>query len=189
MTHMDQLREDLAYVRAAADKSEGVPCRSIYLLWAAIVLCGFTLVDFATNPRWINLYWLIASPAGFAISLWIGVRAGLNAGQADRRQGIRIMSHWLAFMVAGLLGVLLAAGGHLNGQGIGSLWVLLLALTYFLAGLHFDRRLLPVGILVGLCYPVTIFVAGYGWTVSGIVVAAALTLQAFLGSRTQDASI
>ncbi len=189
MTNIEKLREDLAYVRAVADRSDGVPVRSIYLLWAAIVLCGFTLVDFATNPRWTNLYWLIAPPTGFAISLWIGVRVSLNAGQADRRQGIRIMSHWLAFMVTGLLGGLLVAGGHLNGQGIGSLWVLLLALTYFYAGLHFDRRLLPVGILVGLCYPVTIFVAGYGWTISGIVIAAALAAQAFLGSRKQNASI
>ena len=189
MTNMDQLRKDLAYVRAAADRSDGVPCRSIYLLWAAIVLCGFTLVDLAPNPSWINLYWLIASPAGFGISIWIGVRTSLNAGQADRRQGMRIMFHWLAFMVAGLLGGLLVAGGHLSGAGLGSLWVLLLALTYFHAGLHFDRSLLPVGILVGLCYPVTISLPGYGWTVSGIVIAAALTVQAFLGSRRQDASI
>ncbi len=189
MTDIEKLREDLAYVRAVADRSEGVPCRSIYLLWAAIVLCGFTLVDLAPNPSWTNLYWLIAPPAGLGISLWVGVRASLISGQSDRRLGIRIMLHWLAFMVAGLLGGLLVAGDHLSGAGVGSLWVLLIALTYFLAGLHFDRRLLPVGILVGLCYPVTIFVVGYGWTISGIVIAAALTAQAFLGSRKQNAAI
>ncbi len=188
MTNMEKLREDVAYVRAVADRSENVPCRSIYLLWAVIALCGFTLTDFAPEPSWIGLYWLVASPVGMVLSAWLGKRACINIGQADRQMGFRIMYHWLAFMVAGLLGVLLVAGGHLSGPGMGSLWVLLLALTYFHAGLHFNRRLLPIGILVGLCFPVTIFVPEYGWTTTGVVLAGALTVQAFLGTRRQDAT-
>ena len=188
MSNIEKLREDVAYIRAAAVRSDVVPCRSIYLLWAAIALCGFTMRDFAPEPSWINLYWLIAAPGGIVLSVWLGKRASIKIGQANRQMGFKILYHWLAFLVAGLLGVLLVAGGHLSGPGFGSLWVLLLALTYFHAGLHFDRRLLPVGIIVGLCYCVTIFVPEFGWTFSGVVLAGALTVQAFLGQGKPDAA-
>ena len=87
MSNIEKLREDVAYVRAAAVRSDVVPCRSIYLLWAAIALCGFTMRDFAPEPSWINLYWLIAAPGGIVLSVWLGKRASMNIGQADRQDG------------------------------------------------------------------------------------------------------
>ncbi len=188
MTNMEKLREDVAYVRAATDRSDNVPCRSIYLLWAAIGLCGFTLMDFAPNPWWINVYWLVAAPTGFVLSYWFSKRESLQLGQADRRLGMRIMYHWLAFMVAGWLGALLVVEGHLSGRGFGSLWVLLLALSYFQIGLHVDRRLISIGILIGIGFPITIYLPDYGWTALGVILAASLTAQAFLGIRKQDAT-
>ena len=190
MTDVGKLREDLAYVRDAAHRSDTdtVPCRSIYFLWAVIGLCGFTLRDFISDPLWINVYWFTAAPIGMALSYWLGKRESIQLGQADRRAGIRSMFHWVAFMVAGMLGMLLVGSGHLSGPGVGSLWVLLLALSYFLAGLHVDRRLIPVGILIGVGYVVTLYVPDYGWTALGILFAGALTVQATLGMRGQHAS-
>ena len=190
MTDIEKLREDVAYVRAAAKRSDTdiVPCRSIYLLWAVIGLCGFTLMDFAPEPWWVNTYWFIFAPVGMVLSYWFAKREVLQLGQGDRRMGIRAMYHWIAFIVAGLLGGLLVAGGHLSGPGLGSLWVLLLALSYFQAGLHFDRRLIPVGIMIGIGFAVTIYVPVYGWTAVGIILAAGLTVQAFMGIRSQDAA-
>ena len=46
MTNPDTLREDIAYVRAATDRASTAPLPSVYLLWAAIGLCEFALVDF-----------------------------------------------------------------------------------------------------------------------------------------------
>ena len=188
MTNTTELKEDIAYVRAAADRSHTHPVPSIYLLWAAIAFCGFTLVDFVEDYRWIGRYWLVLAPAGFCLSMWLGTRASYHAEQADRQEGIRWGLHWLAFMAAGVLGLALVQAEHLTWQGFGSLWVLLLALTYFHGGLHLERRLLPIGLLLGVCYLITLFVPGYGWTTAGVIVAVTLTAQAFLGARRRDAT-
>ena len=51
MIGTEQLKADIAYVRAAAERSETVHIRAHGLLWAAILLCGFALVDFVDDPR------------------------------------------------------------------------------------------------------------------------------------------
>lgn len=189
MSNVEKLREDIAFVRAATDRSDdNVPCRSIYLLWAVIGLCGFTFMDFTPVYWWINIYWLIAVPIGFALSFWFGKRESIRLGQGSRTAGMRVIYHWIAFLVAGLLGMLLAVEGHLSGPGLGSLWVLLLALTYFLVGIHVDRRMIPVGILVGIGFLISIYLPDYGWTVVGVMLAVSLTAQAYLGVRYQDAT-
>ena len=183
VTGTDRLKEDIAYVRAAAELSEIVPVRAYGFLWAGIVLCGYALVDFVDDPRWIARYWNVAMPVGFALSVWLVMRANRGAGQVDRRLLIRSVLHWLAFIAAGLLGEILVATGQLQPAGMGSLWVLLLALTYFLSGVHVDRRLLPLGMLLAGCYLITIFAPIYGWTMAGVLAASALVAHALLGPR------
>ena len=186
MTSRDTLREDIAYVREATNRASATTIPSIYLLWAAIGLCGFVLVDFVHDSRWIGVFWLLAGPAGLGLSLWLGFRAQRNVGQADRRSSIRWGLHWLAFLVAGMLGLTLVPAGHLDWAGFGSLMVLLLSLSYFHAGLQFDRRLLPIAVVAAVCYLVTLVVPGYEWTLAGILMASALVWQARLGVRTHD---
>lgn len=186
MTNRDTLREDLAYVRDATNRASATTIPSIYLLWAAIGLCGFVLVDFVEDSRWIAIFWLLAGPGGGVLSLWLGFRAQRQVGQADRRNSIRWGLHWLAFLVAGMLGLALVPSGHLDWAGFGSLMVLLLSLSYFHAGLQFDRRLLPIAVVAAVCYLLTLVVSGYEWTLAGILMASALVWQARLGVRTQD---
>ena len=182
MTGIERLKEDIAYVRAAAELSEIVHVRAYGFLWAGILLCGYALVDFVDDPRWIGRYWNVAMPVGSALSVWFVMRANRGAGQVDRRLMIRSALHWLAFIAAGLLGEVLVATGQLTPAGMGSLWVLLLALTYFLSGVHVDRRLLPLGLLLVGCYLATLFLPLYGWTVAGVLAASALVAHALLGS-------
>ena len=182
MTSDERLKEDIAYVRAAAERSDGIHVRAHGFLWAAIVLCGFSIADFVEDPRWIGRYWMVASPVGFILSAWLSARAEIRAGQVDRAKGRRWLLHWLAFLAAGVLGVMLFVRGHMAPEGIGSLWVLLLALTYFHAGVHLDRRLLPIGILAAGGYLITLFVPQYGWTLTGVLVASALVAHALLGT-------
>ena len=188
MTNSEELRADIAYVRAATDRSDARTIPAIYLLWAVIGLCGFALVDFVDDHHWIGRYWVAAAPIGFCLSVWLGIRASRHAGQADRRTGIRWSLHWLAFLVAGALGGALVAAGYLEWPGFGSLWVLLLGLSYFQAGLHLDRRCLLIGGVLAASFVVTLFVPSYAWTVAGVMMAAALTWQAVLGARTSDAA-
>ena len=182
MTGTERLKEDIAYVRAVAEQSETVHVPAYYLLWAAICLCGFALVDFADSGRWIAAYWIVAGPAGFGLSSWLGRRASRRVGQVDRRKSMRWRLHWLAFMATGVLGLGLVAAEQLTWAGFSSLWPLLMGLSYFQAGVHLERRLLPIGLMLGVGYLVTLFVPGYGFTAAGMLVAAALTAQAFLGA-------
>ncbi|MDE0449173.1 MAG: hypothetical protein OXH96_21100 [Spirochaetaceae bacterium] len=188
MTTTGNLREDIAYVRAAAERAGAATVPSIYVVWAVIGLCGFALADFVDDGRWVGRFWAVAGPAGFVISALLGYRAGRNAGQGSARIGARWGLHWLAFMAAGALGAALVAAGHLPWSAFGSLVVLLLALSYFHAGLYLDRRMLAIGVVLGACYLVTLFVPGYQWTLAGVLVAVALVWQAILGARTQDAA-
>ena len=188
MTTTGNLREDIAYVRAAAERADAASIPSIYVVWAVISLCGFALADFVDDGRWVGRFWAVAGPTGFAISAWLGYRAGRHSGQGSGRIGARWGAHWLAFLAAGALGAVLVAAGHLTWSAFGSLVVLLLALSYFHAGLYLDRRMLAVGVVLGACYLVTLFVPGYQWTLAGVLVAVALVWQAILGARTQDAA-
>lgn len=120
--------------------------------------------------------------------MWLGSRASTRIGQADIERGLRWVKHWLAYMVACVLGGLLVAGGKLTGSGLGAFSVLLLALSYFYAGLHLDRRLVPVGIIIGICFLVILYLPGYGSTASGVVIAGALFVVAFLGRDKSDAT-
>ena len=188
MRDTEQIREDIAYVRAVSERSDTGHDPAYYLLWAAILLGGFMLPDFESTRPWIGTYWLVAAPVGFGVSMWLGIRAGRRIGQADRRRGVRSVWHWLSFMAAGWLGGLLVGSGQLTREGYGAFWVLLLALTYCQAGLHLDRRLAPIGLLLAVGYVMTFFVPGYRWSVTGAVIAAALVAQAFLGAPTRDAT-
>ena len=186
MTDTEQIREDIAYVRAAAERSDTGHDPAYYLLWAAIVLGGFPLSDFESTRPWTGTYWLVAGTTGFGVSAWLGIRAAWRTGQADRRKGVRTLQHWLSFMVAGWLGGLLVAKGQLTPGGYGAFWVLLMALTYCQAAVHLDRRLAPIGGLLAVAYVMTFFLPGYRWTVTGAIVAAGLVTQAFLGAPTRD---
>ena len=188
-TTTNDLKDDFAYVRAAAERagaSTTIP--SIYVLWAVISLCGLALADFAAHSHWLGLFWLVAGPGGFGISAWLGHRASRVAGQGSRRIGVRWGLHWLAFLAAAALAAALVAAGQLPWAAFGSLVVLLLALSYVHAGLYLDRRMLAIGGVLAACYLVTLFIPGYQWTLAGVLVAGALVWQAILGARERDAA-
>lgn len=189
MTDTPSIKEDLANVRAAADRSDPVHIPSIYLLWAAICLCGFPLVDFAGPSSWsIPVYWLTAGPVGGLLTWWLAERAKRRVGQINQEEGRRWAFHFVSFGVTGLLGYGMVAAGQLTWTGLTSLWILLIGLTYVLAGLHLERRMLPVGIVILAGYLVALFVPEYGFTTMGVMVAVALSLQAYLGTRGQRAA-
>ena len=188
MTTTGNLREDIAYVRAAAERADAASIPSIYVMWAVISLCGFALPDFVADGRWVGRFWMVASPVGFLVSALLGYRASRRAGQGSRRVGVRWGVHWLAFMAAVALGAALVATGDLSWSGFGSLVVLLLAVSYFYAGLYMDRRMLAIGGVAGASYLVILFIPAYQWTVAGVFMAVALVWQAFLGARARDAA-
>jgi hypothetical protein len=182
MAEVDSIAKDLGYVRGLVETAE--PHRSpsaIYLLWAVIVPVGFALADF--EPRLTGLYWLIASPVGFVASTWIGIRNSRRQGQVDRREGTRHVLHWLGMMAAILLTVPLVATGAVTDKGMGQVILLLIALAYFLNGVHMERPLLWVGILMAGGYGATFLFSKHVWTMLGLVISAALVASAIVESK------
>ena len=189
MTEAASMKDDIAYVRAAAERSQPGHVPAIYLIWAAIAVCGFALVDLVgPGSSVVGIYWTIAGPAGCALTWWLAARAGSHAGQADRRTGRRWVGHFLGFFAVGLLGMGLVASGQLNWSGVSSLWVLILALTYFLAGLHLERRLMAVGVVLAIGYLFTLYLPEFGFTTAGVMFAMALVAQAWLGWQAKHAA-
>ncbi len=188
MTEMSRIEEDLGYVRAALGRERrGRSPAGIYFLWAAIVLAGFSLVELA--PGIVGLYWLIAGPAGFVASLWLGWRASRRMGEVDRAAGRRVTLHWLGLLIAGALAVLPVVGGRDGGEGswyaFGATMVLLSALTYWLAGVHGDRPLLVVGALLFGGYAVVVLLPEPAWIVIGVLCGAALAVAGWSARRSE----
>ena len=184
-----RVRDDLDYVRGAMERTGNVHVPAVYLMWAAICLVGFSMPDFITNGwvGWsyngIGWYWAVMGPVGFAASWWLSARANDRAGQMSRRTGIRWGLHWAAFGATGVLGIALALSGHVGWEIYGALWVLLLGLSYTLAGVHLEQRLLPIGLMLGVGYLTILFLPQYGWIAAGALTAIALIAQAIMGTR------
>lgn len=188
MTDIKQIHDDLRFVREAVDRHDRRPPRAltIYWVWAAYVLVGYTLIDF--SPRAANWFFLIGGIAGGILSAIIGRRASQAAGEIERAHGRREALHWI-------LGILLAIAStialtivlRLPGQTAGQLVAVMIGLVYFLAGVHFDRNflwlgplLIAGGILVGL-------IPRYGWTILGIIVALGLVIPTLLPRQPRQA--
>jgi hypothetical protein len=82
----------------------------------------------------------------------------------------------------------LAVFGRVEAEVFGQLMVLLLALVYYLAGIHLDRRLLPVAGLLVVGYLSLFVIADWAWTVLGVTTAAALAVCAWLAREPRDAA-
>lgn len=182
MTKQEELRADLSYVKAAVHQSERKQsARSIYLLWAAVILVGFPLSDFA--PRIVGWYWTIAGPLGTLASMWLGWREGVKRGQPDRARGGRHALHWIGMMLCIFMIIPLAATGVIAWENLSKIILLVLALSYFLAGVHLDRPLIWAGLLMAAGYGVLFLVETYVWTILGILLSASLVLSAVLSGR------
>lgn len=180
MAEGKQMASELGYVSSLVKKSERNPSpAAIHLLWAAISLVGFSMVDFA--PRAVGAFWAIAGPLGGLLSAFLGWRYSVRRGQVDRDEGMRHMLHWFGMMAIIFLSVLLASTGAVAWPALARMILLLLALTYFLAGVHLERPLIWVGALMAGCYLALFLIPAYGWTVVGIVVALGMVATTRMG--------
>ncbi|GMU66611.1 MAG: hypothetical protein AMXMBFR36_28850 [Acidobacteriota bacterium] len=178
--------EDLEFVRRALARESRAPFpRSIALLWAGIALVGFPLLDFARE--WAPPFWSLAGPVGFGISLWLGGRSARAAGLEDRTEAARWSAHWLGLVIAIGLVVVAAIAGRLDWETTGSTILLLLATTYYGAGVHLHRGLLPVAALLAAGYLLVLFLDGKVWTWIGVATAAALVASSLVPARTRRA--
>lgn len=182
MTQSDRIENELKYVRELVSKSEVGPAPSaIYFLWAAICLVGFPLADFA--PQYVQFYWPVAAPLGAIASAILGWRHKAKMGQLSRDVGIRHGLHWWSTMAAVFLTVPLGITGAVAWHDVHRVMLLILALSYFLAGVYLDRPMMWVGVLVAFAYVALFFIHTYEWTVVGVVIALGFVVTGILGGR------
>ena len=182
MENSKHIHEDISYVRDLVSRSERdrAPA-AIYLMWAAICLVGFPLADFATE--YVGFYWMVMGPAGTIMSAILGWRHSAKIGQASRSVGIRHGQHWVATLAAVFLVVPLGVRGVVEWGEVHQVMLLILAFSYFLAGVHLERPIMWVGLLMACAYVVMFFVTTYEWTLVGIVVAVGLAVAGLSRGR------
>lgn len=169
----ETLASDIRYVRALVDKSgSGSFPRSVYLLWAIICLAGFSMIDLA--PKLTGLFWMVAGPGGGILSAVLGHRAGVRIGQLNRETGVRHALHWGGMLLVILLAVLLAMRGFVHGTVLSQVILLVVALGWWTAGVHFDRSFLLFALVTMLGFVGTLFITSYIWTAIGVLTAASL---------------
>ncbi len=178
MPSLDQLREDLDYVAGAVRRDRKRARPAIYLLWAVLIPAGFALSDFA--PLHAGLYWAIAAPGGVLCSFWLGHNAALKQGVRDMVLVRRTALHWTAVLAAFFLYGTALASGHIDLRTSFPNWMLIAALGHVFAGIHLNRGLLWSGLVLSAGYVALVWLPlPYIWTSTGLIVAAALGLAAW----------
>ena len=184
MTDDKQARDDLSYVRSVVHRAEDSATNpaTIYFLWAAITFFGFAIIDIA--PKMTGLYWMIAGPLGGVLSAVLGYRAGRATGRSSNREGRIQWMHWCGLMVAVVLIVPLVLTHVIATNDFSRLVLLVVALAYYTAGVHTDRRLIPVSLVLTACFLLVVFfrTLPYLWTVTAAILAGSLVVAGLLSA-------
>ncbi|HSP17870.1 MAG TPA: hypothetical protein VLQ79_00025 [Myxococcaceae bacterium] len=181
--HLSNLERDLGYVRGALDRAQPRRPAAIPLLWAALVLVGFSLLDLA--PSLAGPFWLVASPLGFLASVWAGRRAAARSGVRDRASARRHLLHWAGLLGALLLLVPLVRSGALAGGAVGQAALLLVAVGYWLDGVHHLPANRWVAVVLAAGYLASFVVQRHVWLLVGGAVAGALVVSSVWGQPGQ----
>ena len=186
-TETEQLHDDLRFVRHAVDRRDApysLPA-GILLIWAAYVLVGYALLDF--NRIYAGWWFMVAGIIGGVGSAIIGRRNAARVGQVDRDEARKHLLHWGSIFIAVIAIMALIATRHdeITGRGeiIGQVIAIVVGVVYFLAGVHFDRYFIWLGLMLMAGAVGISFVPNYGWTMLGVLLSAGLALPVVLRRR------
>lgn len=183
MNDPNRLQDDLDFVRAAVNRSrDNRGAAAIYWLWAGIVGIGFALGDF--RPQWSLWFWTIAGFGGGLLSMWLGYRDDTNRGVRDEALGRRQGWHWLLCSIAMGLVTGAIALGRIPPQHGSAVLLAVTGLSYALAGIHMNAPMRWPGfaMLAGSIW-MLLWPMPWQWTVTGVVVAAALIAAGIFAAR------
>jgi hypothetical protein len=152
-----------------------------------VVLLALSAVGIAVSeilPRSAFGYWLAMVPVFGGISLFAGWsrsrEQGMTAVGVLRGQ----LLHWAALAVAVCLVFLFEYTGRMSSEDAALVALLALALTTFLAGVHFDWRYCVVGALLAAAVAAVAVLNEFLW----VIVIAAIAIGAFLVYRARRAT-
>ncbi len=154
---------------------------AILITLMALSAVGIGVTNF--KPVESFWYWAAMAPVFGAVSIYMGWSKARQRGEGMSRIIWVQILHWAGLLAAvALIYLLFEPAGRINNNQLGFICLLALALTTFLAGVHFDWRFMIVGIVLGACVAGAAFVEQVMWMVV-IPIAAALVLIVFWWKR------
>jgi hypothetical protein len=154
---------------------------------AAIIMVMLGLLGVGlttTNSGVATTYWISLVPVYGLLCVATAWR--VHGKRIDRPEVIRQSLHWLAILVALSLDFYIRGSGQETGVAAGLNAMLLLALGCFLAGIHFERLFVVVGLLLAAALVVVAKADQYLWLmfiVGGVAVAAMVAYIWLLGPK------
>ena len=176
--------EDIRFVREALARDrrrDGTP--AIPLLWAAICLVGFTLVDI--RPTAVPGFFAIAAPVGFIASALIGYLSERANGSISSAKGRAELGHWGLLLGSLVLLAPFPAAAGISGGAIAQIYLLVVAIAYGYYAFHTDPAYWSAAALMTAGYLLPFVLAQWTWTIIGVSVAGGLVASAFLAYRAQ----
>lgn len=131
----------------------------VALVLCALGLIGLGLMDF--SPAYSETYWYFALPAFALTSIYLGWESAKRRGENPRIEFRRQILHWLGFFFALNLILVFLHAGTIERNVAGPVSLVLLALTCYLAGIHFEPAFVIVGILLALAAATAAYLEEY----------------------------
>lgn len=128
---------------------------------AILSIAGIGVADFSSKDG--LQYWFVMVPIFAAVSIFTGWSRARSQGETTFGILGRQALHWSALVLAIYLVYLLQQTGRLNRDDAGLVALLCLAITTFLAGVHFDWRLGVLGLVLGAAAACAALVEEFFW--------------------------
>jgi hypothetical protein len=144
-----------------------------------IILVMFGLFLTNVSRERARFYWSAMFPIFGIVSLWNELKNGENADiPLWKKLGVQAL-HWLGPIVAVRIIFLQLARGQMDADAVALVTLLILAVTSFLAGVHFNRSFYWVSVVLALAAIIGTEVEAYLWLLAVIaIVAIAITIFA-----------
>jgi hypothetical protein len=119
-----------------------------WFLFALIFLSTIGIYVTDSFPARGYTYWMAMGPVFCAFNLFTAWSRNRQSGATMSGIVGTMLLHWAGFLAAVYVLFMLYSAGHIDAKVTGMVTLLALALTTFLAGVHFDWRLCLIGALL-----------------------------------------
>lgn len=147
------------------------------------IMFGLFLANYSIN--WADWYWSAMFPLFGLVCLGHQLIAGDTRAMTAWEVLLKQALHWLSPIVAVRIIFLQLAKGQMDADAVALMILLVLSVTCFLAGIHFDRSFIWLSIFLALVALLGTEIEAYLWliVVVGLLAAALIVFSAVLIRR------
>ena len=139
------VQENIEYVRSAVVRQDYDPAEfNIAIILTFVNLIGLSLYDWSYIAG--GVFWIVALPVFGIGTGWYASRVTKNRGEIDRALGRRHALHWTSIPLFLFFSNIIIFTNRLPEEGIGQIMFLVIAMVYYLGGVHFWRGYLWAGL-------------------------------------------